>query len=148
MARSESAAMERIHGQWRLLSYQEQGPDGNWFDALGPGSHGVISYWPHGRMQVLIGSAQRPRLRGDWAAVPAADKAACLDGLVAYAGRYSIADDLVTHHVDLCWITNWEGRALVRRMSFPTDHQLLLQTVPDPPGRGRAAQSVLWERAG
>jgi len=137
----------RLYGQWKLVSFQEQRPDGSWFDFLGAGAHGLISYWPHMRMQVLIGSRQRPRLRGDWSAVPAGDKADCLDGLVAYAGRYSMAGDMVTHHVDLCWIPNWEGRDLVRRMSFPTDRQLLLQTVPDPTGRARAAQSVLWERA-
>lgn len=136
----------RIHGIWRLLSFTEQRPDGSWDHALDEGAQGYISYWPNGRMQVVMGGASRPRLRGEWSQVPAQQKADCLDRMVAYSGSYTVEDDRVLHHVDLCWIPNWQGRDLVRLVSYPQEGQLRLATVPDTGPRARAAQIVLWER--
>ena len=125
---------------------QIQGHDGQWAHAIDEGAHGHISYWPNGRMQVMMGGASRPRLRGEWSQVPAEQKAQCLDKMVAYAGSYRVEGDQVHHIVDACWIPNWEGRDLVRQMSFPQAGQLLLATPTDTGPRGRAAQRVLWER--
>ncbi len=136
----------RIHGNWRLVSFLEQRADGDWEPALDAGAKGYISYWPNGRMQVLIGGSDRPRLRGEWSQVPAEQKAVCLDKLVAYSGSYTVDTERVRHHVDVCWIPNWEGRDLVRLVTFPTQNQLLLATVPDAGPRPRPAQRVLWER--
>lgn len=135
-----------LAGHWRLISFLERRTTGEWFDALGPDPKGCISYWPNGQMQVLITSRQRPRFRGEWNSIPATDKAACLDQMVAYAGRFSIEGDRVIHHVDSCWIPNWEQRDLVRVVSFPQEGQVLLATVPDSGPRARPAQRVLWER--
>ena len=94
----------------------------------------------------LIGAGDRTRLRGEWNAVPAEDKAACLDKMVAYSGTYHFEEDRVLHEVDTCWIPNWEGRNLVRQVSYPQDNQLLLSTVPGTTARPAPAQRVLWER--
>lgn len=135
-----------IVGHWRLLSFLEQRGDGRWEPALDAQARGYISYWPNGRMQVAIGSSDRPRLRGEWTQVPATQKAECLDRMVAYAGAYTVREGRVLHHVDICWIPNWEGRDLVRAMSFPQPNQLLLATVQEGQARTRPAQRVLWER--
>lgn len=138
---------DSIEGLWRLVSFEERRADGAWVHAIDEAAHGWIGYWPGGRMQVLIGGGARPRLRGAWAQVPAEQKAQCLDAMVAYAGRYSVADDRVVHHVDVCWIPNWEGRDLVRQVSFPGPGRLLLSTVAEGAARPGPAQRVLWERA-
>lgn len=138
---------DALIGHWRLVSFTEQDAQGAWFDALGPGAQGCISYWPNDRMQVLIGATDRPRMRGAWSAIPAADKARCLDRMVAYSGRYAVASDRVLHHVEVCWIPNWEGRDLVRLASFPAPGRLLLRTEAATDGRPRPMQEVLWERA-
>ena len=134
-------------GQWRLVWFREQTPDGTWKDALGAGAKGYISYTASGHMQAMIGAPDRPRFRGEWSAIPDADRARCLDRMVAYAGRYTLGTDRVLHHVEVCWIPNWEGRDLVRLASFPAPHQLLLRTEPSTDGRARPMQEVLWERA-
>lgn len=136
----------RLHGVWRLVSFREQRADGSWGDTWDAEAHGSISYWPNGRMQVAMGAGDRPRLRGEWDAIPPQQKAACLDRMVAYAGDYTVEGDRVLHRVDTCWIPNWEGRDLVRVISFPRDNQLMLATVPDTGPRPRPAQQVLWER--
>ena len=119
--------MNEILGIWRLVYFQIQGHDGQWAHAIDEGAHGHISYWPNGRMQVMMVGASR-------------------DKMVAYAGSYRVEGDQVHHIVDACWIPNWEGRDLVRQMSFPQAGQLLLATPTETGPRGRAAQRVLWER--
>jgi hypothetical protein len=118
----------------------------DWRPALDASARGFISYWPDGHMQVVIGAGERPRLRGEWSGISPEQKAECLDKLVAYAGNYSVEGEVVTHHVDVCWIPNWEGRELKRAMSFPAPGRLLLATLPDDGPRARPAQRVLWER--
>jgi hypothetical protein len=136
----------RLYGYWQLQSFIEQEADGKWIDARGPNPKGSICYLPDGHMQVLIGSRDRPRFRGAWSTIPAAEKALCVDRMVAYGGRYTIGADRVTHHVDICWIPNWEGRDLVRLVTFPRQDHLLLRT-PEPSGeRPQPAQEVLWVR--
>ncbi len=137
---------QEIQGVWRLVSFLEQRANGEWEHAIDAQAQGYISYWPNGRMQVLIGGGGRPRLRGEWSQVPAQEKAQCLDKLVAYSGTYTVEADRVLHHVDVCWIPNWQGRDLVRLVSFPQPGQLLLATVPDTGPRARPAQRVLWEQ--
>lgn len=134
-------------GHWRLVSFVEQRDAGAWTDALGPQAKGCISYWASGHMQVLIGALDRPRFRGEWDAIAPADKAHCLDRMVAYSGRFTVAGERVLHHVDVCWIPNWEGRDLVRLASFPSPERLLLRTEAPTDGRPRPMQKVLWERA-
>jgi hypothetical protein len=137
---------QSLIGQWRLVSFVEQRDGGAWTDALGPQARGCIGYWDSGHMQVLIGASDRPRFRGAWDTIPVADKARCLDRMVAYSGRFTVASDRVLHHVDVCWIPNWEGRDLVRLASFPTPNRLLLRTEPATDGLPRPMQEVLWER--
>lgn len=138
--------LEQLVGHWKLVSFVEQGSDGQWFNALGPGIKGCISYWPTGHMQVINGTGDRPRLSGTWASVPDADKAQCLDRMVAYSGRFTIQGERLLHHVEVCWIPNWEGRDLVRLPSFPAPNQLLLCTEGTARGRPQPQQQVLWER--
>lgn len=137
---------ERLIGLWRLLSFREQGADGGWRDAMGGDPLGFIGYWPNGHMSVLIGSARRPRFKGEWEAIPAEQKAQALDGLVAYAGRYRHEAGRIIHSVEICWIPNWQGRELVRIPTFIDRDRLLLRT-PETGAAGRSPpQEVVWER--
>ena len=89
--------MHEIEGIWQLVHFQIQRPDGQWEQAIDAGAQGYISYWPNGRMQVVIGGASRPRLSGQWSQVPAEQKAQCLDKMVAYSGSYRVEDGQVRH---------------------------------------------------
>lgn len=140
-------ARAELIGHWTLVSFREQCADGTWADALGYGAKGSISYWDCGRMQVLIGAPSRPRFRGEWSTIPDRDKADCLDRMVAYSGRFTLAGDRVLHHVEVCWIPNWEGRDLVRLASLAAPDQLLLKTEATGEGKARPMQEVLWQRA-
>lgn len=133
---------DKLLGVWRLVSFREE-RGGAMVDFLGPDPKGTITYTPGGHMSALLAGQSRPRFGGAWNMVPADIKAANLDGLVAYSGRFTVGPDRVTHHVDVCWIPNWEGRDLVRLVSFEGADRLVLRTEPNP---RQGTQQVVWER--
>jgi hypothetical protein len=139
------AGENRLVGRWRLLRYTEdRGADGA-IDVFGPKARGELCYFPDGRMMVLVVGGGRPRLRGAWDAIAASDKAAAYDRLIAYAGRYSDRGERVVHHVELCWIPNWEGKDLERLVIPQGAGRMILRT---PPRSGAPVQDLLWERSG
>ncbi|HLI09966.1 MAG TPA: lipocalin-like domain-containing protein [Alphaproteobacteria bacterium] len=137
----------RLVGQWRLLHYQERRAEGEVLDVFGKGARGRLAYFADGRMMVVIAGDGRPRLRGPWPAVPREDKAAAYDRLIAYAGRYTDRGDRVIHHVEICWIPNWEGRDVERLVIPDGDGRMILRTPPGKPGDEHSVQDLLWERA-
>jgi hypothetical protein len=132
----------RLVGRWRLVSYAETAADGGSVHVFGPGTKGELHYGADGRMMVIVAGEGRPRFRGAWNAIPATDKAAALDRLIAYAGRYSDLGDRVVHHVEMCWIPNWEGRDLERLVIPVGERRIILRTPAERP----PVQDLLWER--
>jgi hypothetical protein len=49
--------------------------------------------------------------------------------MVSYTGRYTIAGDKVTHHVDVAWNEAWIGTDLVRSFKITGD-RLIITTAP------------------
>lgn len=134
-----------IVGVWRLVSFREE-RDGDMVDVFGPEPRGFITYSADGHMSALLADPRRPRLKGAWSTITEAAKATNYDALVAYGGRYTLDGDRVRHHVEICWIPNWEGRDLVRFLTFESADRLVLRA-PGNPERGQAAQEVVWSRA-
>lgn len=135
-------ASDRLIGHWRLVAYTEVKPSGERIDVFGPHPKGYLTYSSDRRMTVVVGGDERPRLSGAWQAVPAAAKAANYDKLIAYAGRYTDLGDKVIHHVEVCWIPNWEGRDLERLVVPAGEGRMILRTPADRP----PSQDLLWER--
>jgi hypothetical protein len=138
------SSSQRLVGEWRLVSYTEAKPDGETTNVFGPAVQGMLSYFPDGRMMVIVTGAGRPRFRGAWSAIPPADKAAAFDQLIAYAGRYTDLGERVKHHVEMCWIPNWEGKDLERLVIPAGERRIILRTPADRP----PSQDLLWERIG
>ena len=58
-----------------------------------------------------------------------AEKAGLYDGLVAYAGTWSIDGDKVSHHVDISWNQAWTGTTQVRQFRIDGD-RLYIRSMP------------------
>jgi len=140
------APTSRLVGHWRLVSFVEYRADGTPFEVFGPDPKGFISYLPNGRMSVVFAGAQRTRFAGAWAGVTDRQKAEAYDAMVAYSGRYTDHGDRVVHHVEVCWIPNWEGRDLERTLTFLPGNRVRLRTPEQRFGRPQAVQDVLVER--
>lgn len=137
----------RLIGHWQLVSFTERRDDGTTFDVFGPAPTGSITYLESGHMSVLFARAHREPFSGPWDAVTDRHKAANYDGIVAYAGRYTDFGDRVVHHVEVCWIPNWEGRDLERFLTYRPDGRVLLRTPAIRFGRAQPVQDVVVQRA-
>lgn len=148
--RADNGAMNvrsRLIGHWQLVSFTERRDNGESFDVLGPDPKGYITYLESGYMSVLFAGAHRKPFSGPWDAVSDQHKAAHYDAMVAYAGRYTDHGDRVVHHVEVCWIPNWEGRDLERFLTYLPDGQVLLRTPAMRFGRPQPVQDVLVKPA-
>lgn len=133
-------------GHWKLVSFTEYRPDGTQFDVFGPDPKGFITYLDSGHMSVVFVGAQRKPFSGAWSDVTDRHKADSFEAMVAYSGRYTDHGDRVVHHVEVCWIPNWEGRDLERQITFLPGGRVMLRTPATRFGRPQPVQDVVVER--
>lgn len=81
-------------------------------DALGADPVGYLSYGEDGRMSAIVVRRDRQPPAD---AVPTDDeKLRLFDGMLAYAGTFTVLEDKVVHHVDASWNERWTGTDQVR----------------------------------
>jgi hypothetical protein len=138
---------DHLIGHWKLDAFTERRLDGSTFDVWGPEPIGYITYLPSGHMSVVFAGSRRERFAGAWSAVTDTDKAARYEAMVAYSGRFTAYEDRVVHHVEVCWIPNWEGRDLERFVTRLDADRVLLRTPEARFGRPQPVQDVVVRRA-
>lgn len=141
-----SAANNPLVVTWRLVSLSGTAADGSVApQLLGPDPNGYLTYTSDGFMHVILTGSSRPLLSGDWASSPADERAAAFATSLAYAGRYSVSDGEVTHHMELSTDPKRAGNDAVRKLTL-ADGVLTLTTPPLPAG-GVSSEFVLtWQR--
>lgn len=149
MNTATAALADGLVGAWTLVSYATSGTDGG--DAehpLGADAHGVIIYTADGFMSVQISSSGRPAYSdGAPHGGSPSERAAAAAGYLAYAGTYSVADDVVTHQPTASLFPNWEGADVPRRARITGD-TLTLDLVEPILKNGRQHTGTLtWRRA-
>ena len=141
--------IERLIGTWKLVSVKARDLDsGEERDAWGPNPVGYINYAPDGRMMVINARSGRAKPKG---AAPTPQEAADLfQGMLAYAGSYTVNGNEVTHHVDISWNEAWTGarHGARRGRSTATASRVHLSTRPTPdPVNGRmSVRTMTWEK--
>ncbi len=115
-------------GTWKLQSFAALDlATGQKSDTLGSKPTGYLSYGPDCRMQVILIRDERKAPAGS---VPTdAERIALYDGVIAYAGAYSIDGDKVSHHIDASWNQSWTGTTQVRQFRID-GKSLYIQTLP------------------
>jgi hypothetical protein len=137
--------MKRLVGNWTLLSYVTENPDGSRGKPYGD-AVGRLSYDEHGNM---AGQVMRPgRLAvtpGQWAAQ---DVRSAYAGYIAYFGTYEVNDvqDTVIHHVHGALNPGWVGGHQVRRMRF--DGDLLVLSTDVAKGGAMVRHTLTWKKLG
>lgn len=137
---------DHLIGTWKLVSViAEDTATGEKRDGWGPNPEGYINYGPDGRMIVINARSDRKKPTG---AVPTKEEAAELfQGVLAYAGRYTVNGNEVTHHVDISWNEAWTGMDMLRIARFD-GKRVHLSTKPSPdPVNGRmSVRTMTWEK--
>jgi hypothetical protein len=141
-----AGAQMPIMGTWRLRSHlQETVETGEIFHPRGHNPEGLLTYTADWRFSII----NVPGDRKTPASVLVTD-AEALDlfrGLTAYAGRYSIDGDKVTHHVEISWNQLWAGTDQVRRFQVESDELTIIAGPGLNPRDGKMAVStLLWDR--
>jgi len=135
--------MQRLVGNWTLLSYLTQNADGSAGKPYGD-AVGRLSYDEHGNM---AGQVMRPgRLEvapGQWGAQ---DVRSAYAGYIAYFGRYEVnePDGIVIHHVDGALNPGWVGGDQVRSMRF--DGELLILSTDVRKAGGLVRHTLTWKK--
>ena len=132
--------MERFRGAWRLVAFEEVGPDGEVGYPYGKDAAGLLMYDPSGRMSVQIMSRDRAPLSSlDLQSVPAEEIKKAVQGFTAFFGSYEVdeANSTILHHVEGHVLPDSVGKVLRREFSFAGD----ILTLKPSPGR-----RVVWER--
>lgn len=114
------APAKRIIGTWKMVSWTvEDLGTGQKSNAMGPNPDGYITCTPDGRVMVLVLRSDRAR---PVVLVPTTDeKLALYDSMFAYAGRFTIDDEKVVHHIDMSWNQAWTGSHQIRFHTFRDD---------------------------
>lgn len=134
-------------GSWKLVSASASTGTGDRNDSpFGSSPTGALTYTPDGRMILIVSYSGRKLLSGaDRIASPVSERAEAFTTSFAYAGRYTLAGDKVTHHVEVATVENWVNTDLVRILTFNGD-RITLRTPPQSVGGIMQTSELVWER--
>jgi len=141
---------EKLVGTWKLVSYSNVS-DGKGIvkkEVFGRKPTGLLTYTPDGRMMVIGANEVRKLLTfADWSAGPVEERALAFSTFFAYAGRYTLSGNTVTHHIEVALIQSWANTDQVRRIHLQGDHLVLRTTTPfQQDGAEYAYQELAWDR--
>ena len=135
--------MKQLLGNWTLLSYVTEHPDGTRGKPYGD-AVGRLSYDEHGNMSGQVMRPGRSEVApGEWGAQQVRSAYA---GYIAYFGTYQVNDaqDVVVHHVQGALNPGWVGGDQVRRMRF--DGELLILSTDVQKGGAMVKHSLTWKK--
>jgi Lipocalin-like domain len=117
-----------VLGTWKLQSYvRERLSDGHRHNQFGESPDGYIGYASDGRMYAIFTRHDRVAPRD---VVPTDEEGVQLLGtMVAYAGTFSLGENVVVHHIDTSWNQAWTGTDQIRHFVLEGD-TLTITTAP------------------
>jgi hypothetical protein len=134
---------DQLVGTWKLLSASTTTSGGDRDNApYGPNPSGFLSYNADGRVSALVSYGGRKPLSGSGSLE---EQAEAFKTFFAYAGRYAVSGDKVTHHVEVSSIQNYVNRELPRTVRFEDD-RLILVTPPTPVNGKLQTVELVWQR--
>jgi len=140
-------ANDELVGTWKLVSASGTASAGERAEApYGPDPVGFLTYTADARVSALISYGGRKLLSiGGGALASMEEQAEAFKTFLAYAGRYALSGDTVTHHVEISSIQNYVGKDLVRSVKFQGD-QIILVTPPTLVNGKVQTVELIWQR--
>jgi hypothetical protein len=135
----------KIQGTWKLVSYEvEVQTSGERMHPMGDRPTGYAIFTPESRVFfVLTGDGRKP-------AKTAADKAALLDSLISYTGRYRLEGDKWITSVEVAWNPAWVGTEQARNFRLDGDRLQVLtpwRVMPNWADKGMTRSIVTFEHS-
>jgi hypothetical protein len=134
-------------GTWKLVSASYTTDKGQVVkDAYGRNPTGFLTYTAEGRMMAIIASdGRKPLSVGDQGTAPVEERAEAFSTIVAYAGRYTVADGKVIHHVEVSVVQNEVNKDKVRTIAKLEGKRVTLR-MPGSRGGEKFTGELVWER--
>jgi Lipocalin-like domain len=138
---------DKLVGTWKLISASLSTAGGERNDApFGTSPTGFLTYTREGRMSAMIShGGRKPLSVGDSSLAAAEEKAEAFSTFTAYAGRYTLTEGRVIHHVEISSLQNWANTDLIRLVQFHGD-RIILATLPTETNGKIQTWELVWER--
>lgn len=139
-----ATANEKLLGTWKLIGASSTTSSGEKIEfPYGVGPTGFLTYTADGRMSSVISYGGRKPLSITGPIME--EQAEAFRTFLAYAGRFTLDGNRVTHHIEVSSIQNYVGRDLIRSVRFESDH---LKVITPPTAVNGKIQTIelLWER--
>jgi len=138
---------DKLVGTWKLVSASSTSSTGERSETpYGPSPVGFLTYTEDGRVTALISYGGRKLLSGGGGTVaPLEEQAEAFKTFLAYAGRYTLSGDKVTHYIEISSIQNYVNRDLVRNVKFQGDRIILVTTPTSVNGKIQTVE-LIWQR--
>jgi hypothetical protein len=134
---------DKLVGTWKLLSASSATSSGERSETpYGPRPIGLLTYTQDGRVTAMISHGERNPLS---VGAGTEEQAEAFATFLAYAGRYTLSGDKVSHYVEISSIQNYVGRELIRSVKFHGD-QIVLVTPPTPANGKVQTFELIWKR--
>jgi hypothetical protein len=126
-------------GAWQLIA-STSFRDGVGTPAYGVPPAGQLQYSADGRMSAFL-------MNPDWAAAGKLGEVDSFNEFFAYAGRWQLDGDVVTHDIEFASVPDKVGTRFVRRLEVTGSDTILLHTQPEVTRSGRTYTTELsWQR--
>jgi hypothetical protein len=133
-------------GTWKLVSASSTTSKGEPSEPpYGLNPAGFLTYTGDGRVSALISYGGRKPLSGGSGTPAMEEQAEAFKTFLAYAGRYTLSGDKVTHHIEVSSIQNYVDRDLVRSVRF-ADDRITLVTPPTLVNGKVQTVELIWQR--
>jgi len=134
---------DKLVGNWKLVSASSSTSKGERDETpYGQGPTGFLTYSDDRRVTALISYGSRTSLPAGGGSQE--EQAEAFKTFLAYAGRYTLDGDKVTHHIEISSIQNYVGKNLVRSVKFQDD-QITLTTPPTPVNGKIQIIELIWQ---
>jgi hypothetical protein len=136
-------ANDQLVGTWKLVSASSTTKAGERSETpYGPDPAGFLTYTADGRVTALISYGGRKPLS---VGARQEEQAEAFKTFLAYAGRYTLTGDKVTHYIEISSIQNYVNKDLVRSLKFQGD-RITLVTPPTPVNGKVQTVELIWQR--
>jgi hypothetical protein len=141
------SANEKLVGTWKLVSASSTTANGQRNETpYGVGPVGFLNYTADGRMSSVISfGGRKPITFGRTGAALLEEQAEAFKTFLAYAGRYTLSGDQVSHHVEVSSIQNYTNKDMVRTIRFEGD-RISLTTPPMAVNGEIQTVELIWQR--
>jgi hypothetical protein len=130
-------AAKQLAGTWKIVSLITKFDGGDAVEPFGPNPKGRLVLTPEGQWIIILTTVNR-RLAKNFE-----EKAALLDTMLAYSGKYTIEGNRMTIQVDMSWNEIYSGANQNQTRFFDIEGDILIIRSPEIVSAVRPGQKAV-----